>query len=279
MLSEVLGFDLSSVEREQSVGTFSVDLVGENSSGDPVVIENQLERSDHDHLGKLITYLSGLEAKTAVWIVSDPRPEHVRAIGWLNESSSASFFLLKVEAVRIGESPPAPLLTLIVGPSEESRGVVETKKELAERYVLRRRFWTRLLELAKSKTTLHANISPGRENWISTGAGKAGLAFNYVIRQHDSQVELYIDRGKDLEEENLRIFAQLCQHQPKVDEAFGARLEWQELEGRRACRIRYQLDDGGYRDDEENWPRIQYAMIDAMICLEKVLRPYIAKLG
>src|SRR5215207_6380576 len=148
VVSDVVNVPLDEAEREQSAGNFSVDLVARDSSGDPVVIENQLEKSDHDHLGKLLTYLVAFEAKAAIWIVSEPRPEHVSTITWLNESSPASFYLVKVEAIRIGDSPPAPLLTKVVGPSEESREVGETKKELAERYTLRRRFWTELLERA-----------------------------------------------------------------------------------------------------------------------------------
>lgn len=80
VLNDVLDINLSSVEREQSAGSFSVDLVAEDEAGDLVVIENQLGKSEHDHLGKLITYLTALEAKTAIWIVTDPRPEHVRAV-------------------------------------------------------------------------------------------------------------------------------------------------------------------------------------------------------
>ena len=80
VLNDILDITLSNVEREQAAGAFNVDLVAEDGSGSLVVIENQLEKSDHDHLGKLITYLTALEARTAIWIVSEPRPEHVRAI-------------------------------------------------------------------------------------------------------------------------------------------------------------------------------------------------------
>ena len=203
VLNDALGLSLSNPEREQSAGSFSVDLVAEDESGNPVIIENQLEKSNHDHLGKLITYLTAIGAKTAIWIVSDPRPEHVGAISWLNESSSANFHLVKVEGIRIGNSEPAPLLTLIVGPSDESRAVGEKKKEIAERYKIRYKFWKELLEKSKEKTKLHSQISPGQHNWIGTSAGKSGLGFNYVIRQHEGQVELYIaprfliDDGKE----------------------------------------------------------------------------------
>ena len=90
-LSEVIGVRLSNVEREKIAGDFSVDLVAEDESGNVVIIENQLERSNHDHLGKILTYLTSLEAKSAIWIVSDARPEHIKAISWLNESGAASF--------------------------------------------------------------------------------------------------------------------------------------------------------------------------------------------
>jgi hypothetical protein len=276
VLNEIVEIELTAAEREGRAGVFSVDLVAEDKSGRPVVIENQLERSDHDHLGKIITYLTAIEAVAAIWIVADPRPEHVSAMTWLNESSSADFYLVKAEAVAIEESPPAPLLTLIVGPSEETREAGETKKELAERHHVRLRFWTGLLDRAKDRTRLHSAVSPGTENWISTGAGKSGLAFNYVVRQHDSNVELYIDRGKDSGDENERIFGLFEQRKDEVETRFGDALIWQRLPGKRACRIRYDVDVGGYKD-EQDWEKIQAALIDAMVRLEDALRPIIAE--
>lgn len=274
VLNDALNLSLSNAEREQAAGDFSVDLVAEDESENPVVIENQLEKSNHDHLGKLLTYLVAIGARTAIWIVADPRPEHVSAIAWLNESSSASFYLLKVEAIRIGNSPPAPLLTLVVGPSEESREVGETKKELAERHVIRHRFWKDLLERAAKRTSLHANISPNRHSWVGASTGIRGLSFNYTIRQHDAGAELYIDRGKDSGTENEDIFNQLARSKEEIEAAFGGPLDWQRLEGARACRIKKEITLGGYRD-EQLWPEIQDAMINAMIRLEKALRPHI----
>jgi hypothetical protein len=122
-LNDALDITLVNVDREQTTGSFSIDLVAEDEAGGTVIIENQLGKSDHDHLGKLITYLTGMSAKAAIWIVSDPRPEHVAAVTWLNEAISANFYMVKVEAVRIGDSPLAPLFTLIVGPSEETKDV------------------------------------------------------------------------------------------------------------------------------------------------------------
>ena len=278
VLNGAIDLTLSIVAREQAVGDFSVDLVAEAESGGRVIIENQLERSNHDHLGKLITYLTQIDAKAAIWIVSDPRPEHISAISWLNESSSASFYLLKLEAVQIEDSPHAPMLTLIVGPSEEIRKAGETKKELKERDLLRLEFWTQLLERAKEKTQLHANISPSQYNYVQASIGKRGLTLRYYIQQHTSDIKLNIVRDRDTDSETEEFFDTLQKSKEQIEEAFGESLEWRQLDDQRSCQIGKRFSMGGYRDDDEGWSEIQDAMIDAMIRLEAALRPHIDKL-
>lgn len=162
VLNEHLDCELQSAEREQAAGTFNVDLVAEDDRGDTVIIENQLEKTDHDHLDKVLTFLTAFDAERAIWISSDPRPEHVKAIAWLNDSTPASFHLFKVEAVRIGGSAPAPLITPIVGPSLESKRVAQSKQEYGERHHARQAYWTQLLEIAADRTKLHSNVSPSR---------------------------------------------------------------------------------------------------------------------
>jgi hypothetical protein len=279
VLNNVIDLNLSNPEREQAAGSFSIDIVAEDDAGNPVIIENQLEKSDHDHLGKILTYLVAMGAKSAIWIVSNPRPEHIAAISWLNESSAANFYLLKIEAIKIENSPPAPLLTVIVGPSEEGKEVGKAKKEIAERYIIREKFWTQLLDLAKQKTKLHSNISPTQHNWLGTSAGKQGLGYNYVLRKDSAQVELYIDRGKGKDSENKAIFEKIHANKEKIEKDFGEPLEWERLEGKRACRISKRINIGGYRDPEENWPNIHEAMVDAMIRLEKSMKSHVAKLN
>ncbi len=273
VLNEVLGLNLQNPESEQAAGDFRVDVVAEEADGTLVVIENQLGQSDHDHLGKIITYLTGLEAKKAIWIVADPRPEHVAAISWLNsESSTAKFYLVKVEAVRIGTSEPAPLLTKIVAPSTEP----SIKQELTERHTLRYRFWASLLEAAKPRSRLFANISPGTDNWMGAGAGKSGVWYQYVIRQHDATVCLYMSRGRL--EENRLIFDALHESKDSIEATFGEPLDWVKREDRQTCEIRKVIPGGGYRDDEDAWSAIQDRMIDSMTRLETALRPFIARL-
>ena len=276
-LGEKLEIELSLVEQEASAGVFSADILAEDGSGNPVVIENQLERTDHDHLGKIITYLSNLDAKAAVWITSDPRPEHEKAVHWLNEVLPADtvFYLVKIETYRIEGSPPAPALTVVAGPSPEARQVGTQKKGLAKRHILRREFWAQLLERAKEKTSLHARRSPTADSWLSAGSGKAGIVFQYRIRMDDAEVALRIRR--DTIEESKRIFDSLYANRDTIERAFGDRLEWLRLDAVRNSRTRYVISFGGLRD-RDRWPEIQERMIDAMVRLERALKPEIQRL-
>lgn len=276
VLNTALRVTLVNVEREQAAGTFSIDLVAEDETGGKVIIENQLAKSDHDHLGKVLTYLTAMEARAAIWIVAEARPEHVAAVAWLNDSSSADFYLVKVEAVRIGLSPPAPLLTLIVGPSVEAEAVARTKQEFKERHDIRRRWWTLLLSRPDAK--LHRHITPGAFTWIGASSGYGRLNLNYVVTQDACGSELYIDRGRDSESENKAIFDKLLQQKAQIEEAFGGPLEWDRMDNRRACRIRYKVE-GGYRTPEDEWPEIQSRVVAGMNRLEAALRPFLKALN
>lgn len=274
VLNDAIGFTLSIVERETAAGDFRVDLVAEDESGQSVIIENQLERSNHDHLGKLLTYLTVFDAKIAIWIVKEARAEHIGVISWLNElSPSASFYLLKLEAIQIDDSRFAPLLTLIVGPSEEAerREIRETKQEVQERDSLRFRFFTQLIERAQQKTPRFQNVSPGTTSnyMIQAGAGQTGVRFAYLIQAHTADVELRLNNNEEL-------FNTLLEKQSEIEQAFGQPLEWQQRKTvQNLCRIGKKLEKGGYRDDQNRWEGIQDTMIAAMIKLEQVFNPHI----
>jgi hypothetical protein len=129
-LSGVLEIDLTTSEREKNVGDFSAHLFAEDEAGRRVIIENQLEETDHQHLGQLLTYLTFLDADLAIWVTADARPEHVSAVYWLNENATgADFYLVKVEGVQVDDSRPAPLFTRIVGPSQQTRAARQAKQE------------------------------------------------------------------------------------------------------------------------------------------------------
>ena len=275
-LSEELGMSLSPERREKDAGSFQVDLVARDGDGNLVVIENQLEPTDHDHLGKLITYLTNLEAKTAIWITSEPRPEHIKAIGWINElvPPDTAFYLVRLEAYQIGDSEPAPFFDVIMQPSAEARDIGKQKEDLAQRHVLRLKFWAQLLARAKEKGVMvHSARSPSKDHWLSAGAGKSGLSFNYVVwREEKTAVELSIDTGD--KSETKHIFDQLCVHRKEIEADFGHELMWERLEEKRGARIRYIMREGGL-GDESNWIPMQDAMIGAMEGLSKAMKPRI----
>lgn len=151
------------------------------------------------------------------------------------------------------------------------------KKERAERYDERLRFWQGLVAVARSQKARYASIKPGSHGWLgSGGTGIRGLGFNFVTVQESCTVELYIDRGNEME--NKGIFAELYAQHELVEEKFGGKLSWERLDGKRACRIKYLIDLGGYRTAEAKWPEIHAAMVSAMTKLEAAIKPALSSL-
>lgn len=279
ILGEALDIALSVVERERRAGTFEADLLAEDADSNPVIIENQFGKSDHDHLGKTITYLTQLNAKTVIWVCEDPHPEHVAAFAWLNETTpdDVSFYLVKLEAFQIENSPPAPHFVVLSRPSSTIKAIGATKKELAKRHKKRLDFWKGLLDKSKTKTDLFANIKPGKDNWISTGAGKSGLSYNYVILMSSSRVELYIDTGD--KDKNKAIFDQLYSQKEQIETRFGEEIDWQLLEEKRASRIASLVSKKIGLKNEDKWDKIQDDMTDTMIRFESALHDRIQNLA
>ena len=276
ILEEALNMKLSVIERE--VGEhFKADLLAEGPNGDYVVIENQFGKSDHDHLGKLITYLTNLEAKIGIWICEDPQPEHIEAIEWLNKNSPSdvSFYLIKLEVFQIENSPPAPHFSIVAGPSKQMKEAGAMKEKLAERHVKRLEFWRQLLEKSKGKTDLFSNVSPSKENWIITGAGRTGLTYGYVILMDSARIELYIDTG-DMSR-NKKIFDELYKRKHEIERDFGEELEWYRLDNKRASRIAKTIVNKGLKNVDD-WPIIQDKMINSMIKFHKALTKHIQQL-
>lgn len=282
ILSETVDINLQNPELEKTAGSFSVDIVAQDDNQNFVVIENQLEKTNHDHLGKILTYMIAMDAKTAIWISTECRPEHIAVLAWLNESSSANFYMVKVEAIRIHNSPPAPLLTLIVGPTEESRQVGAKKDDFAAMQVIRMEFWSGLLNLFKEKmkesSGLFCQVTPQNSSWIQAGSGRSGITYKISLRQNDSRIELYIDRGKDQDQENKRIFDALIKRKGEIENIFGSQLEWLRMDNNRYSSIRYTVSIGGYKNDKSEWPLIFNEIVKATLLLQKATLQFIIKL-
>lgn len=278
VLNEQLSLTISPLEKEKSVGPFSVDILAEDSNGRAVIIENQLTRTDHDHLGKLLTYMSNVDAKVAIWISTDPRPEHVAAINYLNEvvPQDTQFYLLRLQAFRIGESDPAPLFTIEAGPSEERSAGGEVKKEFAERDKVRYRFFEQLLSNANQVTNIFNSVSPvGYQNWVNAGAGKAGIMWTFVAMKKTSRTEFFLCHS-DYEINKAR-FDKLFAHKDAIEQEFGEPLNWDFNDSRKQQYIRSTCPFGGL-DEEEKWPEIHKDMVHRLVRLEKAIGPHVKSL-
>lgn len=280
-LSERIGIKLTVVEREKSVGSFNVDLLCTDGLGDAVIIENQLEQTDHDHLGKLLTYMINLDAKTAIWIATDVRQEHQRVIDRLNEATGEdmAFYFVKVEALKATDDLYIPIFTVLTRPDEQTREIGREKKELAEREtdVQRELFWTQLIE--KAHNTRFGRISPSRTSYVATGSGKTGVRFRYVVYNTQALVDLYIDFDhSESGEKNKLIFDELHAKRAEIEQDFGQSMDWRRLDDFRASRIVYMLEGRGLNTPSQ-WDELQVDMIEIMRRFDTALRKHIQNLS
>jgi len=275
-LSEVMGMELSPLEREVAVGkAFEADLLAEGPEGDLVVIENQFGKSDHDHLGKILTYLVNLNAKTAIWICENPQPEHKEAVDWLNKSSAAdiAFYLVRLDAFQMGEHPDvAPKFSIVSEPSSQIKEAGETVEQLAERHIKRRQFWTKLLEESNKRTNRFSNISPSKDHWISAGAGTSGVVFQYLILKDEARVQLAIEGSEQAK--NKKFFDNLYKMKDQIEKDFGDQLNWNRLDDKKASYITKNVINKGLRDTE-NWHIIIDKLVETMIKFEKAIATHI----
>ncbi len=205
ILSEEIGVNIKLIEKEANVGKFSVDILAEEESLDrKIIIENQLEATNHDHLGKIITYASGYDAKIIIWIVKDVREEHQKAIEWLNEHTdeNISFFLIKIELWQINNSNPAPKFEIIVSPNEwaktfktspSNRDFTDTKlKQLA--------FWDKFKSFVQGKNDSIRLQTPKPQSWyvISIGSSEANIVLTINSRENLLVCVISINKNKDL---------------------------------------------------------------------------------
>jgi len=277
-LNEDIGFNIQDPQKENRLENFIVDIVGEDDEG-KVIIENQYNKSDHDHLGKLLTYLSNvLGTKKAIWIVEEARADHLNTINWLNDNiETCSFYLVKIEVFKIQNSPPAANFNLLAGPTEITKIKQKINVEDSKKSKARYDFWSLFLERSKSKTSMYATITPRIGSWLGTSSGLRGVGYNCAVNKNSAQAEVYIDRGKDMTEENNQIFAYLEKHKQQIEQEFGFNLNWEPLPKSRACRIKAVIELGGWQD-EDKWEEIHYKLIENCINIKKSFDPVIQEL-
>jgi len=233
-----------------NTSSFKTDILAEDEQGRKAVIENQLEETDHDHLGKIITYAAGKDAEIIIWIVSDVRDEHKQAIDWLNEHADEklNFFLIRMELWKIGASLAAPKFAIISKPNDWTKTVRERKQssEPTETKLMQLEFWNKFRQYAIDHHTSLRLRTPRPQHWCDCpiGSSIAHLTFTINTQQEKVGVELYIPEEK-------QFFAYLSDHQSETEKELGENPEWMELPNKKASRIRLFMPKDF--DPESNW--------------------------
>lgn len=276
-LGEALGMDLELLDREAEVGGFSLDILardlGVNRS---VVIENQLTTTDHDHLGKLLTYASGFDAGVVIWISETLREEHRQALEWLNQrtDSDTSFFGVTIQVLTISDSPPAYDFKVLVSPNEwrrEKRRTASTSTTVKGQAY--REFFQQLVdELREEHRFTNARVAQA-QNWYQWTSGFSGIGYGANFGRGDRlSAELYIDQGD--RSANKRIFDALLEQRDAIEHEVGAQLEWDRLDDRIASRVRLSTDGRIEMPDAELAKRHTW-LIENLLKIKSVFGPRI----
>lgn len=275
-LAEALGIELELDQSEHPVGGFSLDLFGRDLSNDAtLIVENQLDKTDHTHLGQILTYAAGTDASSIVWIATEFREEHRQAIDWLNEQTGENirFFGIELQVARIGKSLAAPLLKLVAQPNswqKQVRSATQSKKG-GVKGPFYFSFWAKYLQRLKGE---HPKISharnPNSDSWMGFTSGIKGIqitpAFTIGKRLRH---EIYIDTGDG--DRNDEIFEHLLAQRETLEKAYGRPLEWEQLPSKRACRIVEYRDNADVVNESEHDDYITW-LLDAGERLRRVLK-------
>ncbi len=274
ILNDSIGLTLTDVNREVYVGSYRCDLVAKDeTTGIKVIVENQLESTNHDHLGKIITYASGLEANVVVWIVKEAREEHRSAIEWLNNKTSKdiSFFLIEIHAYKIEDSLPAPKFEVIEKPNDFIKNTKsmgndgKLNKSQSERLI----FWTEFNDeiISNGKPFNVRKVSTDHWYDIAIGTSQAHISITLVNKTNKVGVELYIDDNKEL-------FDDLHSNREDIEKELGFNMDWLRRDTKKTSRIIYYINGLDF-DDHSNYKELMKDIIDKVVIIKKVFKKYI----
>ena len=273
-LNDILGLTLVDISKETYVGSYRCDLFAKDeTTGIKVIIENQLEMSNHDHLGKIITYASGLDAKVVVWIVKEAREEHRSAIEWLNNNtnSNINFFLIEIHAYKIGNSDNAPMFQVIEQPNDfiKNNKSINSNDTMNKSQSQRLEFWNQfnnvLVERGKTFNVRKATT----DHWYNVAIGTSDAHIDITLVNKDSVigVELYITDNKEL-------FDKLYQRKDEIENDLGFKLDWRRLNNSKASRIVTFIKSLNF-DDHSNYNELINKTIDLAVLMRDTFKKYI----
>lgn len=272
-LGDTLNLSLTDVETEKFVGNYRCDIICKDElTGKMVLIENQLEPTNHDHLGKIITYASGLDAAVVVWIVSSARDEHASAIEWLNKHTDdeISFFLLEVHAYKIGDSDPAPQFKIIEQPNDFVKAVKTVTQNAnlneARKYYLE--FWSQFNDVLEQRGRPFNKRKASTDHWynIAIGSSEAQLEIDLVNKENRIRIGMWISNNKDL-------FDSMQRRHEEIEAELGETLIWERLDGKKASRIFLYIPGLNFKV-QDNYRQLMDTAIDMVVKMKKVFPKY-----
>ena len=275
-LADALGVsELVLVATEHWVGDFKLDILCTDGD-EQVIIENQLAKTDHTHLGQIIAYAAGVGAKKVIWVAESFRPEHSAALEFLNENTTdnLSFFAVEVELWRIGDSPLAPKFEVVVKPNDwvkTGREQARAASSTSPTKQLQQKFWMALVEYLTAKATQIRPQKPRPQHWLNNSIGRAGFGLNITANTRDERlgVELWIPGA-----EAKKHFANLLAQKTDIEGKLGFELDWQELPDAKACRIATWYPHASI-EDENRWDEYLDWLTQRLVKMDQVLRPIV----
>jgi len=273
-LGDVLNLSLTNVETEKFVGNYRCDILCQDElTGKTVLIENQLEPTNHDHLGKIITYASGLDAAVVVWIVAEARDEHASAIEWLNKHTDdeVSFFLLEIHAYTIGDSVPAPQFHIVQQPNDFAKTAKSLSHtgNLNETQTHRIEFWTKLNEEIDKRGKPFNKHKASPDHWytVAVGSSQCYISIDLVNKEHRIRIGLWIPDNKEL-------FDTFMEHKSEIEKTIGLTLDWDKLDNKKASVICTSIP-GLNLGKQDNYPKLMEEVIEKVLLFKKAFIPYI----
>ena len=255
-LGEEIGIDIELLSTEAKTGSFSTDILAvEANTTNKIIIENQLEATDHDHLGKIITYASGHDAKTIIWIVKEAREEHRQAIDWLNEHTDEeiNIFLCKIELWKIGDSEIAPKFQIVSSPNNWSKTVKRSlDNEMSATAMLQYDYWTKVKDEIDNNYPMFNSRKPIGQHWydIAIGSSLANISLHIIARRNEIKVVLWISDSKEL-------FDYLYNMKDEIESQLGYELDWISSENNKSSNIvivkNTDVHDESKWDENINW--------------------------
>ena len=273
LLADAVGLDITVDETESSVGDFNVDIYASETGTDrKIIIENQLEDTDHDHLGKLITYASGKGADVVIWVVKHAREEHKAAVEWLNNHTDdkIGFFLCEIKLFQIGDSQIAPAFTVVERPNDWTKEIRKTASDNSTQQQ-RLEYWQAFNDYAFSDANFSRIFNkrkPTTDHWMdfSIGSSACHIAVSQIQKRKAVDVELYINDDKEL-------FKSLFAHKDEIEKNMEMELEWKELPERKASRI--LIEKTVDLDDRATWPEQFDYIMDTCIKMKRAFKRYL----